>query len=315
MRDRLLSNADLLGAIGTLTAPLSNWSAKWKPTRIALEMLLGVDRDRPLPRFHRTTFDRWFRKREKRLAKRVAGRYGKVVLLPTCKVNYNRPGIGKSTVAVLSEADIRVACPEQRCCGRPYLERGDVEGALENLRFNLRTLRHFVDKGYVVVVLQPGCGRMLQKDYPWLDSSEDAVRVAGATREVTDYMLELLKQGAFGRIDAALPGTLLYHRSCLSGVQGDSLSERTLLESIPGLSIKRLDGCAGEGSLEEMRIAHSDRSPLSAAGQDAAMEGTERLRIVSDCARAADRIEKETERPVYHPVEIFCEALGLSAEC
>jgi len=63
-QDRLLGNTELVGRLGTLTAPLSNWAGEWRIHRAFLEWVVGIHRDRRLPRFHRQTFSRWFRKHQ-----------------------------------------------------------------------------------------------------------------------------------------------------------------------------------------------------------------------------------------------------------
>src|SRR5688572_864837 len=59
-QDQWLGNVDLVGRLGSATAPLSNWANAFKPHRKLMEAVVGVHADRNLPRFHRQTFARWF---------------------------------------------------------------------------------------------------------------------------------------------------------------------------------------------------------------------------------------------------------------
>src|SRR5207244_2849459 len=101
--------------------PLANWANGFRPHRVLLEAAVGVHRERNLPRFHHKTFARWFRERARPVA---AGR--KVAFFFTCFVNYNEPQVGRDAVAVLEKNGCAVQCPEQLCCGMPYLDGGDV---------------------------------------------------------------------------------------------------------------------------------------------------------------------------------------------
>src|SRR5262245_18701041 len=65
-QDRMLGNADLVGKIGSLTAPLSNWMNEFAAHRALLQFVAGIHRDRNLPRFHRETFTKWFQRRPSR---------------------------------------------------------------------------------------------------------------------------------------------------------------------------------------------------------------------------------------------------------
>src|SRR5437867_2288777 len=99
-RDRVLGNTDLVGKLGSLTAPLSNWANELALHRAFVQAVAGIHKDRNLPKFHRATFARWFDARPRRA--RAPGAAGlKAALFATCTVQYNEPAIGKAAVRVL----------------------------------------------------------------------------------------------------------------------------------------------------------------------------------------------------------------------
>src|SRR2546428_3018173 len=55
LQDRMLGNADLVGKLGSLTAPLSNWMNEFSAHRALMQAVVGIHKDRNLPRFHRET--------------------------------------------------------------------------------------------------------------------------------------------------------------------------------------------------------------------------------------------------------------------
>src|SRR5438067_1109517 len=65
--EQFLGRTDLLGRIGTATAPLTNKAlgARNGPVRKAMEKVTGVAADRLLPPFARIRFTTWFKKRAK----------------------------------------------------------------------------------------------------------------------------------------------------------------------------------------------------------------------------------------------------------
>ena len=69
LQDRFLGNTELVGRLGSLTAPLSNWMNELPPHRAVMQAVVGIHKDRKLPLFHRETFSKWFdqRKRQSRL--------------------------------------------------------------------------------------------------------------------------------------------------------------------------------------------------------------------------------------------------------
>src|SRR3990167_3484674 len=62
-QDRVLGNTELVGKLGSLTAPLSNWMNELAVHRAFVQAVAGIHKDRNLPRFHRQTFSSWFKRR------------------------------------------------------------------------------------------------------------------------------------------------------------------------------------------------------------------------------------------------------------
>ena len=60
----MLGNTELVGRLGSLTAPLSNWLNELTVHRALMQAIAGIHKDRNLPRFHRETFSAWFARRE-----------------------------------------------------------------------------------------------------------------------------------------------------------------------------------------------------------------------------------------------------------
>lgn len=315
-QDRFLGNPDLTGAIGSLAAPLANWANRTPLIRRIMEKSVGVHRDRNLPRFHGTTFERWFRKREKRLRRRIRGTGGKAALFYTCSVNYNEPQIGKSAVAVLAHHDVEIVLPEQRCCGMPYLDGGDHTSAMENIKSNIRAMRVFVDRGYSIVVLQPTCGYVLKKDYPWLDASEDARAVSAATVDICEFLMSLHAKGILDTKFKPLPEPLriLYHYPCHLKAQQIGYKSRDLLQLVPGVSVEMVDRCSGMDGTWGMKRQYFDASRKVAAPVFRMVEESHPDRVCSDCALAGLQIHQGTGQRVLHPVEILREAYGLDLE-
>ena len=63
VQDRMLGNTELVGKLGRLAAPLSNWMNELAVHRAFMHAVAGIHKDRRLPKFHRQTFSAWFRSR------------------------------------------------------------------------------------------------------------------------------------------------------------------------------------------------------------------------------------------------------------
>ena len=56
-------DTELVGKLGSLTAPLSNWMNEVSVHRVFVQAVLGIHKDGNLPRLQRPTFSTWFRRR------------------------------------------------------------------------------------------------------------------------------------------------------------------------------------------------------------------------------------------------------------
>ena len=92
LRERILSNVDLLGKLGCLMPTLANRLLDSKAVRIAMEKTIGISARRSLPHYATERFDRWFAKncsgglrpptafRERRYNDAVASFFGMTLL-------------------------------------------------------------------------------------------------------------------------------------------------------------------------------------------------------------------------------------------
>src|SRR5205085_2723712 len=153
-----------------------------------MEQLVGLDKDRVLPRFNNQTFSHWFDGHKKTTNDATEK---KVALFYTCSVNYQEIETGKASVSVLEHNDVDVTCPRQKCCGMPFLDGGDVESALENAAFNTKHLADAIRDGRSVVTPGPTCSFMLKHEYPNLLGTEDARLVSENTFDISEYLIRL----------------------------------------------------------------------------------------------------------------------------
>jgi len=66
LQDRMLGNTELVGKLGRLAAPLSNWLNELAVHRAFMHAVAGIHKGRTLPKFHRQTFSQWFKSRDQR---------------------------------------------------------------------------------------------------------------------------------------------------------------------------------------------------------------------------------------------------------
>jgi glycerol-3-phosphate dehydrogenase subunit C len=316
LQDRMLGNADLVGKLGSLAAPLSNWMNELGVHRAFMQAVVGIHRQRNLPKFARRTFSSWFKGRghsPNALAKAPAGGTGpsarKVALFATCSVEYYDTSTGRAAVNVLERNRIDVSLPEQRCCGMPYLDGGAVDEAKALIRENVASLAAAVREGREIVVPGPTCSYMLKQEYPWLDGSADAKLVAANTRDIFEYLAKLHAAGELDTNFKQPVGVVTYHVPCHLRAQNIGHKSADVLRAIPGASVDVVEKCSAvDGTWGFKKEYYALSMKLAKPLFDAVTTGGPVA--ATDCPLAALQIQQGTGRKPKHPVEVLAAAYG-----
>lgn len=323
LQDRMLGNTELVGKVGSLTAPLSNWMNEMKAHRALLQAVVGIHKDRHLPAFHRQTFSAWFRGRRRSgplpgpppppaSAEQAAGTVTKrVALFATCTVEYNQPAVGRAAVQVLERNGVDVALPDQRCCGMPYLDGGAIEQCRTLIRDNVRTLAAAVREGRAIVSPGPTCSYMLKQEYPWLDGSDDARLVASHTLDLFEYLARLRAEGALDTRFAKPIGSVTYHVPCHLRAQNIGTKSADVLRAIPGTAVNVVERCSAVDGTWGFKAQYYELSLKVAQPLFDAITGAGAPLTATDCPLAALQIEQGTGRRAQHPIQILAHAYGI----
>ncbi|MGH7322472.1 MAG: heterodisulfide reductase-related iron-sulfur binding cluster, partial [Candidatus Rokuibacteriota bacterium] len=240
-QDRMLGNTELVGRLGAATAPLANWAMANPAHRALLQAVVGIHKDRNLPRFHRESFSRWFARHPAPVPDSPMGR---VALFATCSVEYNFPQAGRAAVAVLRHNQVDVIHPPQRCCGMPYLDGGGVAEARRLIDENVRSLGPAIREGREIVVPGPTCSYMMKQEWPWLaEDRETAALIAGRTRDLFEY---LASAHARGRLDLRFrvnPGRVAYQLPCHLKAQNMGTKSADILQ-LTGADVTVIERCS-----------------------------------------------------------------------
>jgi Fe-S oxidoreductase len=312
LQDRMLGNTDMIGKLGSLAAPLSNWMNELGVHRAFMQAVAGIHRARRLPKFHRPTFSSWFRS----TAKPAAAEGGKtairkVALFTTCTVEYNAPAIGRAAVRVLERNGVDVSVPEQRCCGMPYLDGGAVDECRALIRDNVRTLAAAVREGREIVSPGPTCSYMLKQEYPWLDGSEDARLVAASTRDLFEYLARLQAAGALDTRFTRPVGAVTYHVPCHLRAQNVGTRSADVLRAIPGASVTVIERCSAVDGTWGFKTQYFDLSMEVARPLFDAVRAGGAATVATDCPLAALQIAQGTGTAPQHPIQVLAQAYGL----
>jgi Fe-S oxidoreductase len=305
LADKVLGNPDLVGKLGTATAPLANWANESKLHRHFMQFLLGIHKDKKLPSFAGKTLAAQF------AAHRVASRAeatAKVAFFSTCYVNYNQPEIGLDTLEVMARNNVDVSFAYERCCGMPLWHNGDMDAAIGAAKENVHQLGRFVDEGRTVVATNPTCSQMIRIEYPRLLDTEQARKVAARTMDPLEFLAVLAAQGKLNKDFKTGAGKVNYHMPCHLRAQGVGYKTRDVLCLLPNTTIKVVEECSGHDGTWAMRKENFEASLKWGRRAFTQMTEGEPGTTCSDCPLAAIQIEQGAGRRPLNPIQILAKS-------
>jgi len=319
--DRALAETDRNGEWVRPIAPLANWATKLDNnlTRPVMEMVAGIDRHAALPKFHPRTFE--LRARSESFEPNVdAPAFGrKAVLYATCFVNYNNPDIGAAARAVLAKNGIATEVVYPECCGMPQLEQGELSRVAAKAKNVAAALLPYVDRGYDIVALIPSCALMLKFEWPLLLPKDESVaKLARATFDLSEYVVDIAKKQGLAPGMEALPGGVSLHLACHARAQNMGAKAAEMLRLLPQLDLDVVERCSGHGGSwgvkkENFAVAMKVGRP---AARQAAKDG--KAYLASECPLAALHLQQGVEASegktmqTLHPIELMALAYGLA---
>jgi FAD/FMN-containing dehydrogenase/Fe-S oxidoreductase len=223
LRERVLSNVDLLGRIGCAMPSLANLILDLKPLRALMEKTLGISARRSLPRYATERFDKWCANHQRptnaahpdcrasvsdatAFRRNALQNRGRIILWDDTFVRYHEPHIGIAAVKVLEALGFEVTlAKKRRCCGRPAFSQGNLNAAGKLAKHNISQLlvhRSLGEGGSPltsprsappILFLEPSCWSMFVEDYREL-KIENAETVAKRCFLFEKFVDDLLAQ-------------------------------------------------------------------------------------------------------------------------
>ncbi len=311
LRNRLISDTDLLIRFGVPLAPIVNLGIRNRFARWIGEVVGGVHRRAAVHPFARRTFRSWWRHRSNPAETKDAGPEKTVVYFHGCAVNGFEPDLGRDAVEILERNGFSVIVPDQGCCGLPMISNGLYPEARRKAQRNIASLADYAKRGYRIVTTSTSCGNTLKAEWhEMLDLHDaDAQAVAHATWDICELLVDLHDRGKLDTRLAPMDRELPYHPPCQLRAHGIGTPATTLFELIPGLRAVDSDhdccGAAGTYGLKKERWQ---------VAQDVGRGLFEKV-IASDAPDAACdsetcrwQISTATGKPVRHPIEYLADS-------
>ncbi len=237
----------------------------------------------------------------------------RVLLLPGCVQDVLRPNINDATIRLLNRLGCEVAVARDTgCCGALTHHLGDEKAARRSLEINLAAWRPEIEAGEVdaIVTNAAGCGTVV-KDYGHMADTDEARRVSGLTRDISEILGEL----GLGELDPGGPGqsrlpAVAYQDACsLKNGQGIAAQPRALLTAA-GFRVGELAETHCCGSAGSYNILQPEIADALAARKIDAIRRTRAEVVATGNIGCLHHLRQKGGLDVFHTVELLDWATG-----
>jgi len=317
LRDRVITRPTWLGRAGTPTAPIANFTLRFKPFRILGEKVLGVHRDAPAPAFAGRRFSKWARKRAAGARVSADSPARKVVYFHGCGTEYYEPWEGEKVVEILEHNGFEVVVPKQDCCGLPLQSSGLFEeGRKVVIRLAKALRQHVTDEDTIIVGNATSCTLMLKREAREilsLQDDPDLKFVSERTYDICELLLELHHRGELKTDFSPINESVAYHAPCQQQGHWVGKPALDLLALVPGLDVREMNArCCGIAGTYGLKVEKYDIA--MAVGRDlfdqVAASGAPAVACDSETCRW--QIHHGTQLPSVHPIDYLHRAYGLA---
>lgn len=317
-RDNMLTSTDAVGSIAGIPviAQTVNAVNNMKPVRKVMDKVMGIHADAKLPSFHSNTARKRFQQESNTTPEATETTAGKVAIFVTCYGNRNEPDVVDDLVAVLRHNNIQVTLVlQEKCCGMPKMELGDLETVEQLKDFNIAQLVKLVDEGWDLMAPIPSCVLMFKQEIPLLfPGDEDVKKVQAAFFDPFEYLMLRNKDS---KLDTAFKnklGKVAYHVPCHQRVQNIGLKTRDVLQLVPDTEIIVIERCSGHDGTYAVKSEYHEISMKICRPVTNRIKQAEVDHYISDCPMAGHQIANgmdETKLEAESPFTLLRQAYGI----
>ncbi len=325
---RQMTETDRNGRLARFAAPLFNWATRrgnWL-VRPILELIASIHRDVELPRFQAETLMARARLGAREIDRTAPAQGRKAVIFATCFTNYNNPKAGMAALGVLAKNGIAAEISYPGCCAMPQLEHGDLDRVAGQARKVAAHFKDHIAQGYDVIALVPSCALMLKFEWPLLlPGDEDVLRLAAATRDICEYVVDIAANEGLAAGLAPIDGGVSLHMACHARAQNMGHKAADMLRLIPGMVPDVVERCSGHGGSLGITKDYFETAVKLCQPVAKRAAGHDNTHFCSECPLAAKHVVQcmesvngdatgTKELSPSHPIEILAQAYGIDPD-
>ena len=203
--------------------------------------------------------------------------------------------------------------PQEKCCGMPKLELGNLEAVKQAKEFNIPVLAKLVDEGYDLTALVPSCVLMFKQELPLMFPDDaDVLKVKKAFFDPFEYLMARHKEGLLKTDFKQGLGKISYHAACHQRVQNIGPKTREALSLVPDTQMDMIERCSGHDGTyavkAEFHVAGDEDRQAGGRSRQCGEAGSFRLGLRH--GGPSHRLGRGQGAPA-HPISLVRKAYGV----
>jgi len=294
LRDRVLTATDAVGSLAGIpvVAGVVNAVNKNTAARRIMDKTVGIHADAILPEFHSRPARKRIQPVDGEATADTVTR-GKVAVFTSCYGNRNAPGIVEDMVAIFAHNNIPVRLvAQEKCCGMPKMELGDLETVEKHKDFNTPQLTRLIDAGWDIIAPIPSCVLMFKQELPLLFPGDEALqKIRRHMYDPFEYLMHRHKEGLLNTDFKHPLGKVAYHVPCHQRVQNMGLKTRDILQLVPDTTLEIIERCSGHDGTYAVKSESHEISMKICRPVTSRVKKFEPDHYISDCPMAGHQIQ------------------------
>jgi len=318
LRDRILTSTDQVGSLAGIPVVVEvvNSVNNNRMARKITDKIVGIHANAILPDFHSQTARKKIKPSGDTEARPDEVTHGRVAVFITCYGNRNAPDMVEDMVAVFEHNDIPVRLvAQEKCCGMPKLELGDLQTVEQQKNFNIPQLFELINEGWDIIAPIPSCVLMFKQELPLLfPDDENVLKVQQGIYDPFEYLMYRYKAGLLNTGFKKTLGKVAYHAPCHQRVQNIGLKTRDVLRLVPDTQLEVIERCSGHDGTYAVKSESHEISMKICRPVISKVEKYEPDHYISDCPMAGHQIQngmKDSNMVAENPFKLLRYSYGI----
>lgn len=229
-KSKLLSFQKYFFAYYNFFARISSWIPSivnaimnFHPSKILLEKLFDIEKERSIPKFTKKTFAQLYKNRAVAPPLIDNSKLGslKLIIFSDIYTNYNNPQVGMNAVELLEKLGFKTNISKVFDDGRASLSQGILKGSSKKAKSTSRYLKQLIDEGNDIIFLEPSVLAMIRYDYQKLINDDNLFNyVKARCYDIFEYLMMIVNDKKIDsdeikrRIIPSSTKKIFYHAHC-----------------------------------------------------------------------------------------------------